>query len=91
MQHSLRPTANSKDKYVPKGKRSVHVAVNVGNIGQRRAACVFYEEVALCVGSAQWQNCYYIRNALYLEETYISYLIIYTEVVTICTAYFKVK
>ena len=50
MQHSLRPTANSKDKYVPKGKRSVHVAVNVGNIGQRRAACVFYEEVALCVG-----------------------------------------
>jgi len=41
MQHSLQPTANSKDKYVPKGKPNVHVAVNVGNIGQRRAAYVF--------------------------------------------------
>jgi len=42
-------------------------------------------------GRAQWQNCCNIRSALYLEETYISYLIIYTEVVTMYNAYFKVK
>jgi hypothetical protein len=40
MQHSLRATAKSEDKYVPKGKPSVHVAVNVGSIGQRRSAYV---------------------------------------------------
>jgi hypothetical protein len=50
MQQSLRPTANSKDKYVPKGKPSVHVAINVGDIGQRRASYVLCEEVTLSVG-----------------------------------------
>jgi hypothetical protein len=58
MQHSLRPTANSKDKYVPKEKPRVHVAVNVGNIDQRGAAYV-----TLCVRKRvvaellQYQKC----------------------------------
>jgi hypothetical protein len=50
MQHSLRPTENSKDKYVLEGKPSVLVAVNVGNTVQCRAAYVFCEEVTLCGG-----------------------------------------
>ena len=62
MQHSLRSTANSKDKYVPKRKPSVHIALTVGNMGRRRAVYVFYEEVT-CVGKCavaellQYQKC----------------------------------
>jgi len=58
MRPSLRPTANSKDKYVPKGKPRVHVAVNAGNICRRGVAYV-----TLCVRKCavaellQYQKC----------------------------------
>jgi hypothetical protein len=53
---------------------------------------IYFMRKLRCVsGSVQRQNSCHIRNALYLEETYISYSVIYTEEVTMCTAYFKVK
>jgi hypothetical protein len=58
MQHSLRPTTNNKDKYVLEWKTSVHVAANVGNIGQRRAAYVFCEKVTCVVAELlQYHKC----------------------------------
>ena len=75
MQHSLRPTANSKDIYVPKGKPSVRVAVNVGNNGQRRAAHVFHDEVTLCVGKcAVAELLQYQKRPLPSRNIYLNYL-----------------
>jgi hypothetical protein len=89
---SWKLTESDTDKYLPEGKASEYFTLNVGKTGQRFSAFLFCRKSNVVVRKAWREFCSGTTAAtLCVKVNGIFYVTVRTELVTVCTTYFKVK